>query len=44
MPCLEKYEAVDVDPEALNALKDMCSTSKYKVKFYPEFLKRFLEH
>ena len=33
MPCLEQYEAVDIDPKALNNLNEMYSTSKYKVKY-----------
>ena len=32
MPHLETYEAVDIDTEAINHLKD--STSEYKVLYY----------
>ena len=33
MPHLETYEAVDIDPDALNHLKDVYSTTDYRVSF-----------
>ena len=36
MSHLETYEAVDIDTDALNHLKDMYSTAEYKVGYYTQ--------